>query len=192
MIAKQKKLLRNAVIIVLIIAVVWMFVPTHQIIYMAIPASKAKISWMYFRDKSLLTSVAGYFQESGYYGIYIPASDYIYNTKDTGYMFANIIPDKVGENVPIEDQRVLRDINILFKAKGYWTIEKDGNTIAFFISTAREHDRGIAYTIDGSPPVLDFVVDYKLLSSDGHWYYYEEDWTREHRLEVLKEKGLIE
>jgi len=98
------------------------------------------------------------------------------------------MPDEIGKSVPIEDPKVLRDITTLFKSKGYGVIGKRGDTIYFLISTAREHNRGIAYTIDGNPPELDFIVDYKLLSSDGHWYYYEEDWTKEHRLTVLTER----
>lgn len=183
---KYKKFFRGIVIAVLVIVLVWMFVPTHQIIYMVIPASKPKISWMHTRDKNILGSVADYFQESGYYGIYIFPDDYIFNTEGSGYMYANNA-DELGGSVPIEDAKVLRGINTLFKLKGYSVIGKEGNTIFFLISTAREHNRGIAYTIDGTPPELDFVVDYKLLSDD-HWYFYEENWTKEHRMEVLRER----
>jgi|GEM_PF-1366847 len=184
---KYKKFFRVVMIIVLTVVLIWMFVPTPQIIYMAIPASKPKISWMYVRDKSVLVSVADYFKESGYYGIYIPDTDYIYNTEDSGYMTVFNAVGEPGGSVPIEDKKVLRNINTLFKCRGYGVIGKEGNTIYFLISTAREHDRGIAYTIDGEPPELDFVVDYKLLS-DGHWYFYEENWTKEHRLQVLHER----
>jgi len=186
---KYKKRFRGIVITILVVVLLWMFVPTPQIIYMVIPASKPKISWMYARDKGMLVSVADYFKESGHYGIYIPDGDYyIYDTEKSGYMTTyNSYSEPTGP-VPIEDKKVLRNINTLFKYGGYGDIGKEGNTIYFNISTAREHDRGIAYTIDGEPPVLDFVVEYKLLSSDGHWYFYEENWTKEYRLQVLHER----
>ena len=184
---KSKKFFRLVVIVVLIIAFAWIALPIQQVLHSVIPASKPQISWMYEMDKNMLISVADYLQKSGYHGIYIYDVDYEFNKK-SGYMTTwNTIGEPSG-SVPIEDPKVQRDINILFKLKGYSNIGKNENTIYFMISTAREHIRGIAYTIDGEPPVLDFVVDYELLSEEGHWYFYEENWTREYRLQVLNER----
>ena len=185
--AKYKIILRRVTIILIIFVLMWLLLPFQQVMHSVVPASKTQISWMYEMDKNMLVSVADYLQESGYHKIYIDDADYGFNDKKSGYLFALNTNDSLGRFV-LEDQQVQRDINILFKLKGYSIIGKDGNTIYFLISTAGEHNKGIAYTIDGEPPVLDFVVDYELLSEEGHWYYYEENFEKEYRLRVLIER----
>ena len=128
-----------------------------------------KMEKIFQEDYDLLVSVAEYFQNSGCSSIVIHKSD------ERGYMTVlHPSPDQLVKKVPIEDPEVFRIIDSLFEEKGYWTITRDGNTICFNRWSSLAASRGIAYTIDGAAPEMQYLTYYAKLSKE-HWYYYKTD-----------------
>ncbi len=72
-------------------------------------------------------------------------------------------------------ENVNRIIDIAQKRK-YSVIDKADNYIYFQLWSNLDAGRGIAYTLDGNPPTLQFLTKYEKLD-DENWYYYEEDFN---------------
>ena len=53
---------------------------------------------------------------------------------------------------------------------------RDRNTIYFQRWSNLDNGRGVAYSIDGSTPTLQFLTKLEPLS-ESNWYYYEEDYN---------------
>lgn len=104
-----------------------------------------------------------YFSELRYNCIYIPAS------MDNDIMSAD------GSDVKIESSEVIQSIKKL-KENGCTVIGKENNTIYFQMWSNLDSGHGIAHTIDGTEPTLQFLTKSKKLNEDN-WYYYEEDFN---------------
>jgi len=78
-----------------------------------------------------------------------------------------------GASYSIYDEETLNAISRLFNNR-IRIIGKYGNTIYFTRWAGRDFGRGLAFTIDGNPPVeeaIDFLTYYTPLSVPGWWYY---------------------
>ena len=135
------------------------------------PISKTKMERIFTKDRELLGLIVENFQNSGYFSINV------YNNDKSGFMRASDSGDQMRELVPIDDPEMIRTLDILFNKKGYQVINKKGNTIYFQRwSAIMDRARGIAYTIDGSAPEIEFLTYYAELSEE-HWYYCEIDFN---------------
>ncbi|MEL4106277.1 hypothetical protein AAFA46_05470 [Oscillospiraceae bacterium WX1] len=105
-------------------------------------------------------------------------TDYLIRLKDTSVY----ITDTASKGYAvIEDAQVANAIKKLF-SNGYSAIFKSGNTIHFQRSTRfRDFGSGVAYSIDGSKPQLQFLTKLEPLSK-LNWYYYEEDFNEYKKL----------
>lgn len=115
------------------------------------------------RHKTNMTLISEYFCYSGYDNIYI------HNTTEKGMMSVS------GKNVVIESKDIIEAIEKL-KKRGVEVISKEGNTVYFQLWSGLDDGRGVAYSIDGSPPILQFLTRLEPLS-ELNWYYYEEDYN---------------
>lgn len=124
-------------------------------------------------------------------------TDFLINSKYSGIsinvsegdntMFASLNEETLGKDIKIEDKQVTDAIHILVTRKGYGAIEKDGNTIHFQRSTRfTDFSSGVAYSIDGTEPKLQYLTLFEPLPNEN-WYYYEEDFNlyRERRGDQL-------
>ncbi len=115
------------------------------------------------KNKEAFNKVCNYFTESDYENIYIHSS----MKKDI--MTAN------GEDVEIKDKSISSAISDL-KLVGCKVIAKNNNTIHFQMWSYLDGGRGIAFSINGSEPELDYLTCLKK-TSEENWYYYEEDFN---------------
>ena len=130
------------------------------------PLSKDATEKDFMKNKDNIMIVTDYLANLKYNHISIKTTD------KSGIMFAGL------ENgmTAIDDSKVISAVNKLFK-KRYSVIIKDENTIHFLRSTRfREFSSGIAYSINGTEPQLQFLTKLEPLS-EKNWYYYEEDFN---------------
>lgn len=125
------------------------------------PVNYENINKIFEKDKENLFVVSNYFEKIYYKKIYI----------STSMQKGTMSIDGVHEYIQVPE--IIQAIEDL-KRKGYSVIGKSGNTIFFQKWSNLDSGRGIAYSVDGKQPQLEFLVKYKLLSEDN-WYYYEED-----------------
>ena len=90
-----------------------------------------------------------------------------------------------GRKIEIQNINIVEAINIL-KNKGYYVIAKYENTTHFQRWSNLDNGRGVAYSIDGSEPRLEFLTKLEKLP-EHNWYYYEEDYN-EWRIRNKKNK----
>jgi hypothetical protein len=137
------------------------------------PLSKEDTEKDFVKNMNSIMAVTNYLINAKYNDVYIP------DIEDSGVVFASGYGD-----ISIEDSQVVKAIKILLKRKGYSVISKKGNTIHFQRSTVfRNFGSGIAYSIDGSEPILQYLTKLEPLS-EPNWYYYEEDfneWDRQNK-----------
>ena len=81
----------------------------------------------------------------------------------------------IGNGANINDINTIEAINALI-SRSYSVISKDGNTISFLRWSNLDSGRGIAYSINGSEPTLQFLTKLEALT-ESDWYYYEEDFN---------------
>lgn len=144
-----KKLFILIIIIVLVIAVIGLI---WYGIYCLTPPNKQKAEMVFKQDQHLLETIVSYLEVSDCKNLYI----YKINTFDKS---------------KIKNEKVLDAIDRLLQ-KGYWSIEKSGNTI-FFLRWTRGKDfgAGIAYSIDPNAlPRIDYLVELEPLEMN-QWYY---------------------
>ena len=135
------------------------------------PISKTKMDRIFSKDRELLISIVDIFQISGY------SSIYVHNSYESGFMSISDSDGQMRELVPIDDPGMITTLDILFNKKGYQFVEKNKNTIYFQRwSAIMDRARGIAYTIDGSAPEIEFLIYYAELA-EKHWYYCEIDFN---------------
>ena len=82
-------------------------------------------------------------------------------------------------SVPIEDVSVLEALEELAN-RGYSVIIMSNNTIMFQRWATRDSGRGVAFSMDGNDPVLQFLTRLEPLPKPN-WFYYEDDfreWQR--------------
>lgn len=129
------------------------------------PPSIEKVNKIYERDKEVLIAIVEYLSHADYTSIYIP------DTNESGMMFVS------GEgDIPITEDNIVDAIDLLQDKYGYSVIGRKGKTIYFQVWSVKNKGRGIAFTIDGTNPELDFLTKVEKLFSDN-WYYYEEDFN---------------
>ena len=125
------------------------------------PIGKEKMEKIFDEDRELLFIVTNYLISSDYEIAYIPP-----DMKD-GEIYIS------GDYAEIEDVEIIKAINKL-KERGYKGISIEDYTIHFQRWSNLDKGRGIAYSIDGSEPTLQFLTKLEPLS-EPNWYYYEED-----------------
>jgi len=80
-------------------------------------------------------------------------------------------------HVPVKDEAFIEALLHLFQYSS--VIAKNGNGVNFLIWSARNHGRGIVYSIDGNTPDessgLVFLTHIEPLSEEG-WYFYDENF----------------
>lgn len=133
--------------------------------------SQKKVEKIFLNDFEALAIIVDYMEKSEYTDISIWDSDYIYDEGEYGTWF-------VSENgkQKIKDKEIVNILDMLFKQKKYEVISKVGNTISFQLWSNRDQGRGIAYTLDGNAPTLDYLTRFEKLKNEN-WYYYEEDFN---------------
>ena len=157
--ATVKRIIILSTIIVIIVIVVAVFMRIIS------PLSQKEIKKDFVKNYNYIIIVTNYFINSEYDDIYIN------KTMGIGIMFTSTYGD-----VYIDDTEVAKAIGIL-KLKGYSAIGKEGSTIYFQRSTRlMDFGNGVAYSIDGSEPQLQFLTKLEPLSKPN-WYYYEEDFN---------------
>ncbi len=127
------------------------------------PIGKEKMETIFTKDQELLTNVTNYLTNSGYDTVYIPS------TMESGEM------SNAGTTVKIDDIEVATTINTL-KKRGYSVIGRDGNTIHFQRWANLDNGCGIAYSINGNEPTLQFLTKLEPMT-EPNWYYYEENYN---------------
>ena len=163
----MKKLILIIISIVGGLVILWCIFPlTGGLLISGIfnpPISKNKMEVHLNKDYELIMTVTNYLADSNYKNIHV------YETMESGEMSI------AGEHEKIEDTKVVAAIDAL-KSYGYHSITKRDNTISFQKWGALDNSRGIAYSIDGSEPELQFLTKLEPLSA-ANWYYYEEDYN---------------
>ena len=95
---------------------------------------------------------------------------YAQPAKDIGFYIVLL----VGQ-VLIKDEQIMHSINTLI-SRGYDVITKDNNTVSFQRWSNLDAGRGIAFSIDGTQPNLQFITKLEKIR-ESNWYYYEEDFN---------------
>lgn len=121
-------------------------------------------------DQEALENIADFFENLGYGNIYISENDM------WGTMYVSE-GNSVGSTTTISDPIVSEQIYNLLHKRGYSVVGKKSNTIYFQKWSNKNKGVGIAYTIDGSAPVIDFLTEFSNLSAEK-WYYYKEDFIK--------------
>lgn len=125
------------------------------------PISHEGVEKRFQQHKEYILTVTDYFEKSEYRNIYINLS-----MKSNEFSVG-------GERVIIEDADIVKAIAYL-KRNGCSVIIRDEETIQFQMWANLDSGRGIAYSINGEKPVIEFLTKLEPLS-ENNWYYYEED-----------------
>ena len=124
-----------------------------------------------FQDEIvLINTVRDYLLVLEYDEVYIP------DTNEKGTMFVGL----GNGDINIGDETVVGAISRLW-GKGYSVIEKNNNTISFQRWSNLDNGIGLAYSITGGEPTLQFLTKLEPLN-EPNWYYYEEDFNEWKRL----------
>ncbi|MBQ6701932.1 MAG: hypothetical protein IJN17_03155 [Clostridia bacterium] len=133
--------------------------------------NKEKTEKFLQQDKEDLFVIFDYLSNSEYLNITIDR-DHL----EKGIMFADM------EEQKIEDKTVIKALENLLDGRKYVSVGKSENTVFFEKWRFGERARGIAVPVNKNlKPVVEFLVNYELLSKEG-WYYYEADYG-EYRLQ---------
>ena len=127
------------------------------------------------KNMESITAIIAYAQTFGDQNVYIADSDYINSDSKSWHTIYVSSGNAVGEPVTVTDTNILATLDYLFKQCHYQDISKSGNTIYFQRWAAiRYRSAGIAYSLNGEPPKIDYSTAIEpLLEKD--WYYYETD-----------------
>lgn len=129
------------------------------------PLSPKAMEKDFRKNQSDIILVMSYLAASEYTDIYITSN------KPSGVMFVSTVGD-----VEIGNVEVTAAIDTLLR-KGYKVIIRDKNTVSFQRSATLDYGSGVAYSIDGSEPQLQFLTKLQPLP-EQNWYYYEEDFNK--------------
>jgi len=133
--------------------------------------TEERMATIFEEDYELLTVVADYFSDLKHIESRISI-----NTQP-GMVFSNR-----WDMIAIQDENVVIAISEL-QSRNYSVIARNDNTIYFQRWSNRNSGRGIAFSIDGTNPVLTFLTRFEPLSTPN-WFYYEEDfneWRRRYQ-----------
>ncbi|MEN6389104.1 MAG: hypothetical protein ABFD04_01725 [Syntrophomonas sp.] len=103
--------------------------------------------------------------------------DYIRLEEDDGKetMTVKKVDGSYVKNMPVSDTTLSDKIEKLYKG-GFKFIIKDGSAyIDFSMWSGMNESRGIVYSVNGTKPDFNFVVEIKSLSKQD-WYYYESNF----------------
>lgn len=170
------KVFKNVTLIIFVVIIV---ILSAGVLFLRIlfptPLSKEATEKDFVKNQDTIMIVINYLSNAKY------AEMSIHSTGDIGVMFANL-----DGYITVDDSQVVEAMDTLLKRKGYSLISKDGNTIHFQRSTRfRDFSSGIAYSIDGSEPLLLYLTKIEPLSKPN-WYYYEEDFNEFRKRERLQ------
>lgn len=146
--------------LMIIIAIIISVIVTFYVVDPFFRPDKDKIEKYFKRDKNELVIVADYFATYD-----LPISFNQINFYSTNY------------KKNIKDKRVLDAITRLLEDRRYSVIGKSGNTV-YFQKWERGADLGVglAYSLDGLEPVLQYLTKLEPLLEEN-WYFYEEDYN---------------
>lgn len=132
-------------------------------------SSKKGIEHRFYKNEECFSIIADYLSELPYSDIYINKSELNDLT-----MFAGLEHGYI----PIQDTDVVNALCTLFDKKICSVIGRYENTIHFQCHTrGMDFGSGIAYSIDGAAPILQFLT-YTEDLPNSQWYYYEEDFNK--------------
>ena len=142
------------------------------------PINREKAEKALLKDYEEVCIIVDYMKNSEYADIIIQSNDYVYNDENYGtwHIYDDTLKNNEAGNKKIKDKNIVDILDVLFKKKNYHNISKNGNTISFLLWSNLDAGRGLAYTIDGSTPSLQFLTKIEKLDKDN-WYYYEEDFN---------------
>ncbi len=125
------------------------------------------------RNYETISRVKDILENSEYSTIIIQPTNFIIDGSDYGYYYAD--SDEIeGGNIEIEDNKLLKTIDYLFKKKRYGTISKSHNFVSFTLYADLDRSAGVAYSLDGETPDMQGMSCVEMLS-EKNWYYYETD-----------------
>lgn len=142
------------------------------------PITKGDAESILNDDFEYIYVIADYLEKSEYTEIDIQSYDYVSNEGKYGtwYVYGeNMERSNIGTQ-KITDEHIVDILDTLFKHKKYKNITKSGNTISFLLWSNLDAGRGVAYTLDGKEPILQFLTYFQELKKEN-WYYYEEDFN---------------
>jgi len=122
---------------------------------------------IFVRDEVQIKQIANFLAESDEEGIII------HDSTEKGMMF---VYHEHGD-VKIENSEIINAIEVL-KNNGCRGIYKSGNTIEFQVWATKDAGRGIAYTVDGATPEIEFLTDIRELPNETSWFYYEDNYKK--------------
>ena len=173
----MKKFLKALILSILIIVAIYVVTLVIGILMIGgFPRiSQKKVEKIFFNDFETLAIIVDYMEKSECTEITIQSNAYIYDDGEYGTWFVHDDTENNGTK-KIADEEIVNLLDMLFKHKKYEVISKVGNTISFQLWSNRDQGKGIAYTLDGNVPTLDYLTKFEKLN-DENWYYYEEDFN---------------
>ena len=166
---KNKKIIRiilvSCTIVILVILVMSYGVILYFWLFRNFPVFRIDYNQtveIFTKDYNELSIIADYCINTGHSMIIIRKSTEMWAGLENGHL-------------EIEDPKVRDAIKVLSR-RGYRVISREDQTISFLRWSNLDNGRGIAYTIDGSEPILQFLTRVEPLPEPG-WYYYEEDFN---------------
>lgn len=142
------------------------------------PINQEKAEKVLLNDYESICTIVDYMKNSEYIDISIQSNDYVYGDGNYGtwYVYDDTLKKQDAGNKRIKDKNIVDILDMLFVKKTYQNISKNGNTISFLLWSNLDEGRGIAYTLDGSIPTLQFLTKSEKLKKEN-WYYYEENFN---------------
>lgn len=174
---QKNKLIIKIIIVLLIVCGIIIFMWLRSLFG---PYSfQKKIEREFYKNYETILEITSYIENTGFENVNIQATDYIYDDGDYGTWYVKNGDVEGVEN--IENQYFVEMISEIFNKRKYQVIAKDGNTIHFQLWANLDAGSGIAYSIDGSEPTLQFLTKSKKMDKEN-WYYYEENFNEWKRL----------
>jgi len=118
---------------------------------------------IFIEDYELLETVVQFLEDSNYSSVILWREDVRNGEMRSG-----------GHNVQIKDAVALETLEELMNRR-YSVIAMSGNTIYFQRWATRDIGRGVAFSMDGNDPVLQFLTRLETLPNPN-WFYYESDY----------------
>lgn len=137
-------------------------------------SSQKKVEQEFHKNYETILEITSYIENTGFETVNLQATDYIYDDGNYGTWYVKNGDVEGVEN--IENRYFIDTISELFNKRKYQVIAKNGNTIYFQLWANLDEARGVAYSIDGSEPTLQFLTKSKKMDKEN-WYYYEENFN---------------
>lgn len=174
---KKNKLIIKIIIVLLIVCGIIIFMWLRSLF--GPYSSQKKIEREFYKNYETILEITSYIENTGFENVNIQATDYIYDDGDYGTWYVKNGDVEGVEN--IENQYFVEMISELFNKRKYQVIAKNENTIYFQLSANIDAGSGVAYSIDGSEPTLQFLTKSEKMDKEN-WYYYEENFNEWKRL----------